>query len=398
MKPQLRNTLENLKFKVTALHNLTSHRDALAGLDKAFEAALHEGANAAEGRKKLAALMDRARNKDSEAVTELNALRMTTIDLYVRAMSNFIAFFRPVNLAPNEQAVCMHTFRNPVNVRYMGQDGGVKQVKAVRAQRPIFIDMRELTTDAVGYQIRDINLGPDVAAAAQATVDIAWDMANKVDFEAYTMMTGGQSNTGQSIFGPFNLTGANLSRTWIPNNRILPDNLPQTNDLVLSDNGTGAGQSNLFRLNVIRAIMKYCEQWGNIWGTPIRPMGMILVPSIDVTDLATEITPTSLIFPNAVAEGLLQNYTQFDYMGIRWTLVPDVTLPSGQCYPVLNRPVGEVFYKPSFDEEFVDTDRRKNWETRSAQKVIQFTIPEPWRVNALRVTYSGAVDAEQGTD
>src|SRR5208283_583906 len=160
------------------------------GLDKAFEAALQEGANAAEGRKKLAALMDRARNKDSEAVTELNALRMTTIDLYVRAMSNFIAFFRPVNLAPNEQAVCMHTFRNPVNVRYMGQDGGVKQVKAVRAQRPIYIDMRELTTDAVGYQIRDINLGPDVAAAAQATVDIAWDMANKVDFEAYTMMTG----------------------------------------------------------------------------------------------------------------------------------------------------------------------------------------------------------------
>ena len=61
-------------------------------------------------------------------------------------------------------------------------------------------------------------------------------------------------------------------------------------------------------------------------------------------------------------------------------------------------PGGEVFYKPSFDEEFVDTDRRKNWETRSAQKVIQFTIPEPWRVNALRVTYSGAVDAEQGTD
>jgi hypothetical protein len=280
----------------------------------------------------------------------------------------------------------------------MGQDGGVKQVKAVRAQRPIYIDMRELTTDAVGYQIRDINLGPDVAAAAQATVDIAWDMANKVDFEAYTMMTGGQSNTGQSIFGPFNLTGANLSRTWIPNSRILPDNLPQTNDLVLSDNGTGAGQSNLFRLNVIRAIMKYCEQWGNIWGTPIRPMGMILVPSIDVTDLATEITPTSLLFPNAVAEGLLQNYTQFDYMGIRWTLVPDVTLPSGQCYPVLNRPVGEVFYKPSFDEEFVDTDRRKNWETRSAQKVIQFTIPEPWRVNALRVTYSGAVDAERSSD
>jgi hypothetical protein len=94
-----------------------------------------------------------------------------------------------------------------------------------------------------------------------------------------------------------------------------------------------------------------------------------------------------------VAEGLLQSYTQFDYMGIRWTLVPDVTLPRGVCYPVLNRPVGEVFYKPAFDEEFVNTDRRKNWETRSQQKVIQFAVPEPWRVNALRVTYSSAPGA-----
>ena len=337
--------------------------------------------------------MDRARNKDAEAVTELNALRSQTIDLYVRAMSNFISFFRPVTLQPNEQVCYINTYRNPISVRYMGQDGGVQTVKAVRAQYPIFVDMREITTDEVGYQIRDINLGPDIAASAQATVDISWDMANKVDYLAFLMMTSGQSLAKQGIFGPFNLTGAPLDRTWIPNDRIVASNLPTTNDLSCSDNGTGAGQSNLFRLNVIRTIMAYCEAWGNIWGAPIRPTGLIIVSSADVTQLASEITPTSLIFPNAVAEGLLQSYTQFDYMGIRWTLVPDVTLPKGVCYPVLNRPVGEVFYKPAFDEEFVNTDRRKNWETRSQQKVIQFAVPEPWRVNALRVTYSSAPGA-----
>ncbi len=387
MKPLIRATLENLKFKVTAFHSLTAQRGSLGGLDKVFESAL---AQTDEQRAALGKLMERARNRDSEAITELNALRSTTIDLYVRAMSNFISFFRPVTLQPNEQACYISTFRNPVSVRYMGQDGGVKTVKAVRAQRPVFVDMRELTTDEVGYQVRDINLGPDIAASAQATVDVSWDMANKVDYAAFLMMTAGTSLTGKGIYGDFNLTGAPLDRTWIPNDRILASNLPTSNDMHCPDNGTGAGQSNKFRLQVIRTIMAYCEAWGNVWGAPIRPTGLIMVSSADVTQLSSEIQPTSLIFPNAVAEGLLQNYTQFDYMNIRWVLVPDVTLPAGVCYPVLNRPVGEVFFKPAFDQEFVDTDRRKNWETRSQRKVIQFAIPEPWRVNALRVTYSSS--------
>jgi hypothetical protein len=396
MKPNLRNTLAGLRGKVLALHGLQSHPDNLRGLDKIFEEALKPQPD--PDRARLARLIERARNKEVDAVTELNALRSTTIDLYVRAMSKFTAFFRTVTLQPNEQACYIHTFRNPVNVRYIGQDGGAKTVKAVKAQRQLFIDMRELSTDEVGYQIRDINLGTDVAAAAQATVDISWDMANQVDLNAYTLMTSGQSTMAQSIYGEFNLTGANLSRTWIPNARILPANLPTTNDLELSDNGAGANQSNRFRLAVVRAILQYCEMWGDIWGTPIRPTGLILVPSSDVTGLSAEITPTSLIFPNEVAEGVLENYTQFDYMNVRWTLQPDVTLPPGQCYPVLNRPVGEMFLKPSMDEEYVETNRRKNWETRVQMKVINFAIPEPWRVNALRVTYSSEVGTPQPVD
>ena len=45
---------------------------------------------------------------------------------------------------------------------------------AVKAQRQMFIDMRELTTNALGYQIRDINLGPDIAYidADQAAKDV----------------------------------------------------------------------------------------------------------------------------------------------------------------------------------------------------------------------------------
>jgi hypothetical protein len=394
MKPSLRLALAAMQGRCLALNGLTASRDALIhngqSLDKVFEAALKPQPE--DARKKLIALMERARNKDEEAVTELNALRSQTIDLYVRAMSNFIAFFEPVNLDPDEQVKWTNTFRNPVGVRYVGQDGGPRQVKAVKAQKHTFIDMREIETDEVGYQIRDINLGTDIGAAAQATVDLGWDMSNKVDKEAFTLLTTGQSQSAMGIYGPFKLTGAKLDRTWIPNDRIIAANLPDTNHLVLEDNGAGAGQSNRFRFAVCRAIVKYCERWGNVWGTPIRPTGIIMVPSIDCTDLAEEIEPTSLIFPNQVAENVLQNYSQFTYLGIKWTLVPDVTLTQGLCYPVLNRPIGQVYYKPSMDEEIVETNRRKNWETRVQKKVINFTIPEPWRVNALRVVYNESAE------
>jgi hypothetical protein len=225
MKIQLKQALAGMKGRVLALNGITAHPGNLASLDQAFDAALNQGEAA---KAKVAALMERARNKEIEAVTELNALRSTTIDLYVRAMSNFTAFFKTVPLQPNEQVAFIHTFRNPVSVRYIGQDGSPRTAKAVKAQKQLFIDMRELHSDEVEYAVRDINLGTDVAAAAQATVDIGWDMANKVDLEAFTLLTAGRSTVGQGIYGPFNLTGAPLSRIWIPNARILPPNLPDS--------------------------------------------------------------------------------------------------------------------------------------------------------------------------
>lgn len=346
----------------------------LAGLDAVFTEALGFADDVAY-LKKMGTLMERARNKDPEAATELNALRSTTIELFVRATSNFATlFFNQVTLQPNEQAVYIHSFRNEVNVRYIGQDGDSRQVKAVKAQKQVFIDMRELTTDEVVYPIRDINLGPDVNAAAKATVDLAFDMANKVDVLAKTLL--------DTTYGVFTTTGASLSRTWIPNSRIVSSNLPSTNILTLDDNSG----TTKFRLKVIRAILKYCNQWGGIWNTPLRPTGQILVPSLEVTDLADEILPTGNTF-NAVAQGVLANYMQFDYMGTTWTLIPDVTLAAGTCYPVLNQAVGDLYTKPSMDEEIVESDRRKNIETRVQKKVLNLAAPEPYRVHTVKVVY-----------
>jgi hypothetical protein len=375
-------------------------------LETVFQGALAVGEEAQRDQKeasdRMRKLLERARNKEQDAVDELNELRMDRIDLYVRATSGYASMmYRTVTLKDNEQACIETSYRNPVRARYIGQDGGSRTVKAVKARKQVFIDMKEITSDDVGYQMRDIQQGTDIEAQSQATVDLSFDITNKVDLEAYNLLIGGTingNNYGTGIFGAFNTASAALDKTYLPHPRINTANLPTTNDFAnsaLDDAGT-ATDTGLFRLSVIRLILKYCAQWGNIFGSPVRPTGAIFVPSSELLGLAQEVKPTGIV-NNPVAEGIMMNYITFDYMGVRWTLIPDVTLPKGRCFPVLNRPVGTMLVKPSMDQEFVESNPRKNWETRAVTKVVNFYTLEPDRVFAMRIAYTGS-PAAQGTN
>jgi hypothetical protein len=392
--------LASCKARVSALQGMTGHAGNLAGLESVFQGALADGEEADRDRKeaseRMQKLLSRARNKDEDAIQELNELRMEKIDLYVRATSMFASMmYRTVPLKDNEQACIETSYRNPVAARYIAQDGGSRTVKAVKARKQTFIDMKEITTNDVGYQMRDIQQGPDIDAQSQATVDLSWDLSNKVDLEGFNLLYGGVlngNNYGIGVYGAFKTTGARLDRTYIPHARIITANLPTTNDYAnsdLDDYGT-ATDTGKFRLAVIRKALAHCAAWGNIFDNkPVRPTGAIFIPSSEVMGLALEIKPTGIV-NNPVAEGIMLDYITFDYMGVRWTLIPDVTLPPGRCYVVLNRPVGTMLVKPSMDQEFVESNPRKNWETRAATKVANWYVLEPDRVFALRIAYNNA--------
>lgn len=373
MKPALQNFLATSKGRVLALNGLSAQPGNFAGLDTVFDTAL-KGATP-EQAAALAGLVERARTNDPASITELAEFRLTTIDTYVRATNNFAAlFFRGVNLGATQTAAFQHTFRHPVNVRYVGQDGGVRISRLTKSQKQVLIDLRELWTDDVEYPLRDINQGTDVAGMAQATVDLSWDLTHKINKDAKTLL--------DAALGAFVTTGAKLDRTWVAHPDVLTAGLPTTNILTLSGNTA----STKFRMAAIEAIIKYCDSWGNLFGAPVRPTGAILIPASESTGLVSEFSPTGLT-SNAVADGVLANYTQFSYMNVNWTLIPDVTLGLGKAYVVLNRPVGEVYYKPSFDREDVKTNVRENWERRATMKVINFATPEPWRPFVLQVVY-----------
>jgi hypothetical protein len=402
---EFRKKMSGMAQVCRALNGLDATRSSRRGLAESFEAALADetpGVMAFNGAQvPVAEVMEAGRLGDVKALRALQALRMENVELFVKATSNFLMFFEPVTLKDNEQPVMIHAYKNPTNVRYTGEDGGARTVKAVKAQKQVFPPLRALTSARVGYQIRDINQGTDIAAAADATVNVAWDLMNKEDEELFNLLNGGTINGtayGNGCYAAFNTGSAKLDKTFIPHARIATANLPTTNlitnanvfDLV---NGVPTGAVyNRFRLGVIRAIMTYCASWGNIFGGPLMPTGAILIPSSEVTQITNEIQPTGTFY-NEVASQILNSYTMFEYMGVNWTLVGDPTLPPGACYPVLNRKVGQVFHKPSWDEEFVTTDREKNWEEKLAQKVFAAAIWEPWRVNALKVVYSSVAGA-----
>lgn len=395
------NKLAGLQSRCMSLNGLDSTGSNLSGLDKVFGAALasdpSKGMINLEGKPTAAAEVLRlAREKVPSAMKAIHALRVEQIDLYVRATSNFAMFYEAVPLKDNEQAMIENTYRNPVRVRYLAEDGGGRTVKAVKSRSQTHLNMRLLKSDRLGYQIRDLQAGTDLEAASNATADIAWDVTNKLDVEAFNFLLGGTINGvsyGTGVFGAFRTTGAPLARTWVQHPRINSANLPTKNDYSNSDlDDYGSSTDNgLFRPSVIRKIMDHCDSFGTILGgRPLSPTGVILVPSSEVNSLARGINPFGARMTE-VGEGVQGNFTTFSYFKNRnWTLVPDVTLPKGRCYVVLDRPVGKLFTKPSFDQEFVDTDLENNWEERSAQKAISFATLEPWRVGALRIAYNNS--------
>ncbi len=320
-------------------------------------------------------LMNRARNGDYSAVTELAGLRTTQIDLYVRATANFTSFFEVETLKDDERPEFELTYNYETPLRYVGQDGDIEVTRIGKAKRKVLLPLSQLQTKDVQYPLYDLYLGSSVKDSAAGSVDLAFDMANNIDFKAKTLMDS-------SLYGSFNTGSLKMDKTFLVNSRVKIENLPDTNDLVMED----ADDTTQFNFDVIEAIMEYCEKWGNIFNGPVRPTGVIYIPSCDATALVKTIRPTGTT-RNAVADAVLKNYSTFEYMGVNWMIIPDVTLLPGVCYPVLNRPIGKIWYKPGLDREFLDKNERENWERRALQKVLGMAIPQAWRPFGVRVTY-----------
>lgn len=326
-------------------------------------------------------LLQRAHAHDPAAVQSLNALRVDTINNYIYPSMNFGSTFFEVDVLGNaDRPVIQNETKQQTSVGYIAEDGSPVRFKLLNPQSETLIPLKLLATDEATYRLQDVYNG-DVAASSQKNVDVAFDMANQVDQLAYSLFTAALGSGG--VFGAFVTSGTKQDRVYFPNTRILAANLPTTNVITLANNSN----STLLRLAACRAILKYCGQWANAFADgPLFPTGRLIVPSLDAADLAEEIVPTGST-NNAVADGLLNDYANFSYMGVRWTIVPDNTIAPGTMYPQLNKPVGKLYMKPSQDAVFDEANPKKNEGSRWMKKVVGFVIPSQHRPRALKVIY-----------
>lgn len=338
-----------------------------------MQAALESG----DGDKALRDLIIKAQS-DPVAQAELAEIRINSIDNFVIAGSNALTFFDTINLDEGDSPYLQNTTRQQVPVKYVGQDGGIGTVQALKNQSQIQVPLFTLASDKYEYTVRDIYTG-DVKTPALAQVDVAYDIRMQINALIWPLI--------RSAIGEFRLTGPKHLRTYNPHRSINTDNLPTTNLLTVDGTGPATG----WRKECLDSIVAYCGAWGNdaFPEGPINP-SVIYIPSKDVTGMTKQITLAT--FGNSAVEQIFENGFLVDYAGKRFILVGDSTLDplAGRAYMKTSRPLGLFYTKTSMDDLIVTPNREQNKESISEVKVIANAVPEPWRVNVAAIQYRTA--------
>lgn len=338
---------------------------------------------------------------DRQALRSLNALRLTTSDNYIKASSNFLSFFEIVTLKDDERPGVKYTSQNEISCGYVAQDGKPRQRKIEPHRAHDTIPLRIISSDRVGYYTRDIYDGSNIAEMAKATFEIAFDLTFKIDRECFNLLNATVGNGG--VYGAFTLTGARASRLYVPHSGIVTAHLPQTNDITvyttpISGDGTyndpTSGIVKRFGVRCLQEIIRYSESWGQ-WSPQgkLVPTGEIVVPSSDIFAILMDLTVVSTSGGRPNETELERQVAESGFMelefpkGRMWKFTPDVTIQPGKCFPKFNKVPGQVFFKPSQDQEFTFPEPEKNYEERSQQKVFGAYVLNHWRMNALRLTY-----------
>lgn len=323
------------------------------------------------------------------AAQSLASIRTETFNNFIYASNNlWDFFFETVNLVADERPVEVNTTNIEVNVYTVGGDGSPKKTLIARNDEEQMKILNYLTTDWARYQVVDIYRG-QIADAALATINLAYDWKNQAEGQLYSLLT----TTG--IFGAFALTGRRETRSFVLNSRIKPANLPGGNDLTVGLNGPAVGGvaqvKTPFGFPVLDRIISY---FGRFAGSDpkmedAKPTGRILVPGVDIEQIKSTLTAVNAK-PAVQGERLLDDgWFGIHYLGKDWFFIPDNTLPTGTCYPESSIKPGRVWLKPSMDKSPTrpSGEEEENFEERRVSKVFGASFNSANRRRICRVNY-----------
>ena len=331
-------------------------------------------------------LITASRAGNAEATSQLQAIRIETVQNFLLASSNAMSFFEVIDLASDEVPYIQNHTRNEINVTYMGADGRPRKVQAIKQQQEQRVDLRFFTTDEYEYPLVDPYRG-EVKEASLAQINVADDFNKQLSKQLWPYIQG--------TIGNFGLTGKKQSRVYVPHSTIVVGNLPTTNALIPLNPETGTTDNtatSLWRKTCMDAVLKYCAAWGSeafIDGAIVP--AAVYVPSLHVMGWLDQVTLTN--FPNTVVEQIFENGFVISYGGnVKWALIGDTQLdPANKtAYIRTNKHVGKFFTKTKLDEVIIDDSKAmkiQNKESMQMKKLIGVGLPSPWNVNAMAVQY-----------
>lgn len=338
-----------------------------------------------EGRKAAADFATACAKDPAYAAQSLAAIRTESFNNFIYATNNlWDFFFETVNLAPDEAPVEVNTTQKQINVYTVAGDGSPKSVLVDRNDQEAMKILNFLTTDWARYQMVDIYRG-QVADAALATINLAYDWKNMAEAQLYTLLT----TTG--VFGPFTFTGRRVNWSFVLNSRVIASNLPGGNDLTIGLNANPAQAKTTFGFAVLDRINSF---FGRFAGTnpemkDAKPTGRLLVPGVDIEQIKNGLVATNAK-PAIQGERLLDDgWFGIHYLGRDWIFIPDNTLPTGTCYPESSIKPGRVWLKPSMDKSPTRPSgvEEENFEERRVSKVFGASFNSANRRFICRVNY-----------
>lgn len=342
-----------------------------AYLDKA------EAGGTEENFKKLIQLK-RDAVSDVTKLQELNRLRILTVENLVVAVSNAGSFFTKVTLEEDEEPMLENTTGQEMKARFIGEDGKPHMTQLMRNLSRKLIDLSWVSTDILEYPLIDIyrgKIGQDILNAAP----LARDLGLRIDAELWKLIKALPVATWVQ-------TGPPAKRTFVLHSSIIPANVPAGNLLNLASEGS-------FNFNVIKAIVKFYMQMGNIFGSMVPEA--IFVPSIDVTAFIDAITLTS-DGRNPAVQQIFEGGFVTNVGGMKIVIVGDAQLDpaDGLAYVRTSKAIGEWYTKPSMDVTFPENPDqisvkglKENKGETFIKKVFGAVTPLPWTVNMLAVKY-----------
>jgi hypothetical protein len=345
------------------------------------------GYSDAEFMKTREAILTKAK-ADPAVRKQLAGIRVETFSNYLYAPTLWLSQYAEIiNLKADERPIAQRITKQEVAVYGVGGDGEPHMVKIALDPDETLIPLGYITTDIVRYRVMDVYRGR-ITDPALATINLAYDMGNRIDGKIQTLLVGG------SFFGPFTFTGKRANWSYVANSRINTANLPAGNDITVYEQD-GVTPVTKFGFQVLAYIVDYCARWDGAFqdGINLKPTGRILMPPAHIKEIVNGIYPSGAT-RNKIADELMdQGWFGIHYLGVDWLFAPDNTLDPAvrACYPEFNKKPVQAFFKPELDEEkdsAGDYDHgKKNEEERYMRRVFGSYYDSSRRAYGARFKY-----------